>query len=292
LWLVAALPVRRAVFDWSSFRESVAFSRPLYANSLLGFAFQRLDTLLVALLLPAPGVVAVYEIAKRFPLILSRGLGAALVPFLPNMSELVAEGADEKVARFLERTVVLAAFIGYSGALAAVVIQEPLVLLLSSETYLEAAKVIGLLMTGVCLVVQAGIMGQTLIAVGKPVYVTAASAGAAVVSIAANLALIPVFGVVGAGMAALIAALFTNAVHTGFVIREGVRLRLSAYLKPQLAMAMAAAVLWLGGGAMPWRLAALGLFVALSFALRVVTFREIGDLLSSLLSRKRDDHRD
>lgn len=287
IWLIAALPAGRACcLDGRRYAASVRFSGPLYANNLLNFGFQRFDTFLVAVLLTSPGVVTVYEIAKRFPVILSRGLGAALVPFLPTMSKLLAEGDRQGAARFLGRTVVLTAFLGYLGVLAMVVLQEPLVILLSNRDYLEAASVMGLLMTAICVAVQAGLMGQTLIALGKPVYVTASNIAMALLSIGANLILIPRYGVVGAGMAALAAAILSNALQTACVRWQGLPVNLLNYAKPQVLMGMSAAVILLGGGAVAWRAAALMLFVVLGFVTRTITLRDISIFAGSLLPRR------
>ncbi len=285
-WLLAALPEGRGLrADWGLFRDSVRFSRPLYVNNLLNFAFQRFDTMLVALLLGGAQIVAIYEIAKRFPIILSRALNAALVPFLPNVSSLLADGRRGEAARLLDRTLALTAFLGYLGVLTVVLLQEPLIVLLSNRDYLEGARVVGLLTAAICVAVQTGLLGQTLIALGRPVYVTLSNVLTAVISVAANCLLIPLLGVTGAGVAALLAALAGGALHIVFLRRQAMPLNLLACAKPQLIMAAACGCIVLPGGALPARLGAWVLFLALSLLFGVVRPRELWQMGAAILRR-------
>ncbi|MBI2434644.1 MAG: oligosaccharide flippase family protein, partial [Candidatus Hydrogenedentes bacterium] len=159
-WLYALLPEKRVPhLSITQYRSAVAFSWPLHANSLLTFVYQRFDTMLVTAMLGI-SAAAVYDMAKRIPALLSRVLGAFLVPFLPNVAELLAQEDRERARRLLNRALILTSCLGYLVTLATVVVQEPLLLLLFNKDYLAAAPVLGLLLTATCLGVQAGIMGQ------------------------------------------------------------------------------------------------------------------------------------
>ena len=222
----------------------------------LTFLFQRFDTVLVVLITRNVEAVAVYEIAKRLATMLSRVLGAMLVPYLPSVSDLIARRDAEGAARLLRVAGAAATFFGYLGVLAAVTVQEPLIVALFNADYLGATVVLGLLMTVTCIAVQTGLMGQTLIALGRPGIVTLVNIATAALSVGANLILLPRMGIQGAAVAALIAGAVSNAAQTFFVRRAGLRVSIPRHLAPHLFMAVAAGIILLGGGAFPWRIAA------------------------------------
>ncbi len=287
-WLLAALP-RGARWhpDFALARECVRFSMPLYVNSLLTFVFQRFDTMFLLLVLQSPAAVALYEMAKRLPVLVSRFLGALAVPFLPTISEMIARNERGEAARFLTHTSSILAFFGYLTALMTILVQEPLLILLFNRDYLAATSVLGLLMAAIAVAVQAGLMGQTLIALGKPGLVTAINVATAAFSIAANLVLLPLLGITGAGLAALCAAAFSCAAQTACVRRRGLGVQTRHLLKPHGIMLAAGLLLWAGQGGIPWRIAAVGLFVCGCLALRVVTVHDVRGLIRALLPARR-----
>ncbi|MCC6696962.1 MAG: oligosaccharide flippase family protein [Candidatus Hydrogenedentes bacterium] len=259
---------------WQSYARAVRFSIPLYINNVLGFAFQRADTVLVAMLLGSPTLVAYFEMAKRLPNLISRILTAMLVPYLPGLSNRLSDGDFAGASRLLNQTLSLMAFLGYSSVLAMVVIQRPLIVLLFSQRYLACLPVLWLLMTGACLAIQAGILGLSLVAAGHPGHVTRANIVTAAVSIILNCALIPRFGIIGAAWS-LVAVTAMSALLQGyFVNRCGLRLTATSTLVPHAAIAVCLAltqykeVFWI-------RASALLLFVVLCLAASVVTPRQL-----------------
>lgn len=237
--------------------RAIRFSAPLYANSLLNFVFQRVDTILLAVILADPVPVAIYEMAKRLPMVLSRTLGALLVPFLPAMAARVAAGDHAAAARLLDRALGLAAITGFAATFAAVLAREPIVLALFSADYLPATAVIGPLLGAMVVAVLTGLHGQTLIALGRPGQVTAINILTAAASLAINLALVPRWGLQGAAAAALAAATLGYALQAAAVRRAGIRVPAARAVYP-LAIAGACGLLLLATGApLPARAAAL-----------------------------------
>lgn len=208
--------------------RAARFSVPLYVNTLLNFLFQRIDTLLVTLLLGLHAA-AMYEIAKRFPQVLSRVLNALLLPWLPTITGVLA--SDDRLAtqRAIRDVLCAVTYLGYAGVLLSVPLAPLLVLLLASPAYLDAARLLPGLMTGIHFAVQAGVLGQALVAMGRPRAVTVGNMVQALCSLLGALWLLPVFGLaamelswcVGAGLSLLIQAL---AIH-----RSGLLLLLREY---------------------------------------------------------------
>ena len=103
----------------------------------------------------------------------------------------------------------------------------------------------------------------------------------AVISIAANLVLIPRYGLEGAAWAAVGAGAFSNAAQTFFVRRNGIPLSLVTYLKPHLLLAVAASVLFFGGTP-AYRVGALLIFIAGAFIVRLVTPKMLWNVVAHL----------
>ena len=273
----ASFMFRRA-FDWRTHRQALVFSWPLYANSLLTFAFTRLDTLFIYMLLgQAPA--AFFEItAKRLPAYFARLAVAGITPYLPAISALLAEGDMPGASRLLNRTSNVFILVGYLGLFGTLVVQEPLVRLLFPEAYLTALPALGLVMASTCLAIQAGIMGQTLIALGRPGLVTAVNVASASISILANFALIPWLGIIGAGWAAICGTLVANVAQTWLVHRQGMRLNARHYIQGHIFAVLCAFPCWLMDG-VSWRLIALGVYPVLFFLGGNITIREIWQAL-------------
>ncbi len=276
---------RRPRLDWPAYRDAITFSVPLYVNSLLNFAFMRLDTLFVAVLL-GPAAVAYYELgAKRLAGYGSRILQAALVPYLPNMSYMIAQGDRQQAARLLDRASNTTVFVCYLGIFAALVIQERLITVLFPIEYLNALPAFAPVLVATCLGLQAGIMGQSLIALGRPHIVTKINIVTALVATGANLCLIPRFGLAGVGWAAVIAMVFTNAAQTWAVHRSGLPLDLRRHLRAHGFTIISLGIMaW--GGTVPWRVLGLFLFGLLSIAGGTMPWKEIRSLLPGKALRK------
>lgn len=291
LLLCLALPVgRRPSRNWRMYAMSVWFSFPLYVNSMLNFFFQRLDTVVVTAMLGVQQM-AVYEIAKRFPMLLSRTLNALLVPFLPNISSLLARGRTRDAASLLNRALALTIFFGNVGVLAIILFQEFLIRLLFTTDYLPATEVLGLMLAGICLAVQAGILGHTLIALNKPFMVTVANAGMAVVSLGGSYFLLPYLGLAGAGVAWIGATVFCAGYQTFQVLRLGLRLDWQMYAKAQSFMLFSTLLLYYGNGSSFWRFVALAMYTTLCFTSRIVTMEQLARLANALLPAQRADLR-
>jgi len=234
LVLATALPrPAPATWDWHDFTRAARFSFPLYLNGLLSFAYQRADTAVLAALLGSTAV-PIYETAKRFPLLLSRGLVALLVPLLPNLAALVAQGDLPAAERLLRRAVVLMAVVGYAAVLLCHALAAPLVLLIASDEYLAATQVIGILMVSTTVMLQAGILGQALIALGRPAHITAINTLLALIGVGLTVLLAPTWGLVGAAIASVAAIAVSFLLQAISVHRAGLRCGLGWLLAPQL----------------------------------------------------------
>ncbi len=274
--MLAALPRQTwASTERESLADSFRVALPLYLNSLFTLIFQRLDTLIVGVLCPM-GTAGVFEVAaKRVPLYASGLLNAGLAPFLPGISERIARGELEAASRMLQRTYALFAFMAWAGLLFTLVVQRPLLLLISAERYLEGLPALGPVMAATLLMLLAGLMGQSLVALGKPHLVTWTNLGIALMSLAMNALLIPRLGMMGAAAAALLAAIASILVQTQLARQNGLVFPWLLWFKPHALLLVCLALLGVTGRSPQAHAAALLLFVALAFLFRLVYWEEL-----------------
>jgi len=226
--------------DPAAAKLALRFAAPLYVNNLMNFIYQRVDTLLIAAWLGL-GAAAIFEMAKRLPNLLSRLLRAALVPYLPALSELLRDGKSAGASALVWRASGVAAFSGYAVTLAALALGEPLLAALFTEDYRAGAVALGLLLAATTLAVQAGILGQALIALDRPRQVMNINLGLAALSLLFNVILVPRFGMAGAGWSAVLAAAFSLILQGRAVVRAGIPRGPRRHLLVHLYFVLAAA---------------------------------------------------
>lgn len=275
--LLARIAPRPMHWDLPLVKQQVHFSAPLYANTLLGFAYQRLDTIIVVYFLGV-GSAAVFEMAKRIPGVVGRFLGAGLVPYLPSIAGLLRDSGRDGAGQLLQRASAYTAFIGYLATLVMVAIQAPLLTALFTADYQDAAPAVGPLLIAACLATQAGLMGQALIALDRPVLVMYINIGLAVIGIGLNLLLIPRFGLAGAGWSAVVAAWFSYRLQRAAVAKVGLPLTRKRAIWIQIFFALAYALAWSMDTTL-WSLFAAALYVATCIAVGAVSLNDLRALL-------------
>lgn len=285
--LYAALPApRRPAWNPARALRDLRAAFPLYLNTVFTLVFQRLDTLLVGFWAP-PGAAGIFEVtAKRIPFYATGLLNASLAPFLPMVSARIAQGDLEGAASMLRRTYALYAFIGYSGLFLTLVVQRPLILLIANERFLEGLPALGIVMAAMILQLLAGLMGQSLIALGRASAITVINGAAALLGLGLNAALIPIAGMTGAAYAALGAAILSLLLQSYCTRSSGLKFSWLEWVRPHTLVLVCVLVIFAGGGSLVLRVAALGLFVALAFASRLISLGEIQWLVARLRGRE------
>jgi len=258
----------------ADFTGAVRFSLPIHVNNLLSFAYQRADSLLVTAFAGLEAL-ALYETAKRFPLLLSRGIGSLLVPYLPLISEMTANGETAKARELFNHVLQLVVVMTYGFVLVSAVFREPLIVLLTNEGYAGAAPVMVVLLAAMALTIQCGIAGQALIAVGRTLPITLANIGLIIISLCGNLALLPHFGIHGAAWAAVAAIAFSHGVQLAVVHRSGLAVAWRPYAVAQATFWAALALMFLAGDETLWRLAVLVLYGAATLLSGVLPWRAL-----------------
>ena len=267
---------------WRDYLKQVRFSFPLYLNQLMTFFNQRFDTMLVSALAGVTSA-AIYEMMKKLPVLVNRVMNALLVPYLPHISQLLSVSDHAGAARVLHHAVGLSAFFGYGAVLLLTALQRPLILLLFNADYLADAAILGLLLTAASLALQSGLMAKMLIALGRNVPVPFVNMSTMLLTVGADIILIPYFGMVGAAAAVMAASGAGFFLLAAFTHRAGIPVKLWHCVKPMLFLLLSAAPLYYGSLGIVGRLLAPCLFVMLCLVFSVVTPRQLIAITSSIM---------
>jgi O-antigen/teichoic acid export membrane protein len=283
LFAFISIPTKKVFeFHFDLLKKVLLFGLPLYLNGMLTFVFQRIDTMIVGVLL-GPAGVAYYEIARTIPEKLREVYVAFRSVFFPIVSGLFLQGSTIKASRVINTVTRLIAFVVSIGALISLLFGRELVTLLFSEEYLPSVPAFVLLMTALSISLVSTTLGFSLVASGdsnKPVFINIAHTAITLIS---NLLLIPALGLVGAGLATLVSMIPSNLLNVYFLSRRDVKIRVLDYYKPVLLFGACAAIFYtLNPTMLLWKVVILGGFLLASFGVSIFTIDDIEAVMPEL----------
>jgi O-antigen/teichoic acid export membrane protein len=230
---VLALPGRGAPeFARRVMQRILGFGLPLYLNSLLSFTFNKVDVMMIGNMADVESVAGV-EVAGRIPANLKAVLSSSFMSvFFPHMSELLVNQQTEKARRFLEMSLRVVAFVIMFVALCVAMLQDEIVLLIFSESYLSVGPAFTIFMMALAIGMSGTLMGTTLVAAGHPGAPAKINLVAVSANIIGNLILIPRMGFTGAALATLLMTILSLPVNHWFLSRKLFHVRGAQFLVP------------------------------------------------------------
>ena len=235
-----AMPVRKRLeLDFTVLRRMIVFGLPLQVNYILTFAFLRMDTLIIATLL-GPAQIAYYEIARKIPEHIVMVYDAFRTVYYPFIARFYAQGDRVNVARMINQSIRWLSLLAVLGALITLVFASDIITLLFTDRYLPSAGAFALLMVALHLLLVDYTLGYSLVAIGdsdKPAIVNVVRA---VFGLAANLILIPAYGIEGAALASILGFAIVNPLNVYYLRRRALAVSIGVYLKPLLIFACCA----------------------------------------------------
>jgi O-antigen/teichoic acid export membrane protein len=285
------LAVRRWLkgrFSTPELRTMLAYGLPLIPSALSAWALALVDRIILSRL-GSLSEVGEYAVANRLALLLLIGMTAflfALSPFL--LSTYSEDPEQEKAAR--GRTLTYLTFILAFAGLALTLFAKEIIEVVA-PSFDDAYLAVGPLALGAALYGISTLLTTGLAIVRKTVHLSALAIGAAVLNVILNFALIPPFGIVGAGLAT--AAGYGALALSYYWLAQ--RLYSTPY-EPRKVVTMLAAASLLGllglvpfepiGVSVAVKLAALAAFVGVSWLTRAMTgteFRELRRFATGML---------
>jgi O-antigen/teichoic acid export membrane protein len=277
------LAVRRWLagrFSTPELRRMLVYGLPLVPAALSAWALALVDRIILSRL-GSLAEVGEYAVANRLAQLLLIGMTAFLFALSPFLLSTYSEDPEQEKAargRTLTYLTFILALVGLTMTLFAKEIFEVV-----APKFDDAYLTVGPLSLGTVLYGIATVLTTGLAIVRKTVHLAGLAVGAAVLNIALNFALIPPFGIVGAGVA--------TAVGYGALVLSYYWLTQRLYptpYEPRKVLTMLAAATLLGLlGLVPFgpvgvgvlvKLAAVAAFVAVSWLTRAMTGTEYREL--------------
>jgi O-antigen/teichoic acid export membrane protein len=245
VYMFVVIPVKKyLLFEFTLVRDIIKFGFPLQLNDMLSFFYSRIDTFMIAAMLPAADI-AYFAVARKIPESLSALFDSFNTVFFPWFSRLYSTNEHENAELLLRNALRLATFISLCLAGMVLLFGKDIMNLLFSSKYIVAAPVFFILMVALALNSIGSLLGRSLVAVGevdKPAKINLVHAG---IGLFLNWLLIPVLGIVGAGITEVAGPTVTNPLNYIFLTRKFPMRVLSAYLKPLVIFAGWAVLIYL-----------------------------------------------
>ncbi|MDX6549311.1 MAG: hypothetical protein QOG33_2861 [Gaiellales bacterium] len=178
----------------------IRFTGYQWGAALAGVGLLWADTLLLGLWRP-PSDVAVYSIATRTVLVGMMFILPIGIAFQPVIARLYATGDREQLRTMYRFATKWSTLAGAPPLIFLAFFATPVIALLYPDAYTRGAWPMALLAIGQTVNAATGPCGHMVTMVGRSDLVLGNSLAALVINIALNLALIPPYGLVGAGLA-------------------------------------------------------------------------------------------
>ena len=217
-------------FDTSILKEMLVFGFPLQLQYIFGFAYSKLDTIIVGALLGTKGV-AYYDVARKIPESLMQMYSVFISVYFPISANLYASDQKEKTEKVLNSSTRILSFLTIFATLISILFGKDIIVLLFSESYLNSYIGFVLLMIGMTLDVLENTFGYSLVAIGesdKPLVVNIIRA---IVSLIGNLVLLPIMGFVGAAIVNVISNVVATPLDALFLWRKKIKPTFTDYIK-------------------------------------------------------------
>ncbi len=218
-WRLDRLELRLRFESWHELRVLLTFSSWVFVANAAVLLILRMDPVIIKAYLPL-SAVAVYAIAARiaeYALLLNKQFSNALMPLV---SQAHARGSEDTVRNVLTNGTRYLLALALPMLVLTAFHAEKFLLLWLGEEFLGAAPIVQLLAAAVaCMAVQlnaSNVLGMT----GRHRFVSMSMGASALLNLTLTVLLLPRYGLVGAAIATLTAALI---VDVGVILPAGCR---------------------------------------------------------------------
>jgi O-antigen/teichoic acid export membrane protein len=272
LYQYLALPITRSVqLARAPLSELLRFGAPLQMAGCLWFVFTRIQTFILGAF-GGPSAVALFAVASRIPEALQQVAESYMAVYFPKMTALLASGRHKQASKMFETSLRMISFGAAVLALGCVLLSDEITELIFSARYAASAPAFAVLMIGLHMVLVVNLMGYTLTSAGHPRRSLTVDVIRTSVVLATSLALVPVFGFLGAAYARLISSYSGTPAVVWLLSRDGPSLRTGVWFKSTAILLVCSGLGALTQPAGP--LAKVGvaiIFIALSARLGVIS---------------------
>lgn len=279
IWTALAYRAIRFEHKWEFkvplLKEMLTFGFPLQLQYIFGFAFSKLDTLIIGSFLGTSSV-ALYDIARKIPDSLEQLYSVFISIYFPISANVYATEEKEKTEDILNNSIRLLSVFSIFATLVTIFFGRDIIILLFSTEYLPIYWTLVLLLIGLSLTMIESTLGYSLVAIGesdKPLYISIVRA---VVSVFGNLLILPILGYTGAAVVYILGNLVAIPLNVSFIRKKNITPNFLNFLKLILLLGM----LFLGflaWGQAPFltRSFIVLLYIPLSFLFSIITLQDL-----------------
>lgn len=222
----------------------LSFSAPLIISATMAFVLTDLDTFMLGYF-SSTRDVGVYNVVYPLAQLLTTGLSAFAFLFMPIISELDAEGADDQMHRIYQ-TITKWIFMGTLPVFLVIALfPEMTIQITFGREYTEGGVALTLLSIAYFTHAVAGPNANTLTSIGRTRLIMWDNLAIGILNAILNLALIPEYGYLGAGVATAISYATLNLLYSAQLYREtGIHPFTTALAYPGLVAAILVAFIY------------------------------------------------
>jgi O-antigen/teichoic acid export membrane protein len=280
--------VRRSLagrFSGPQLRRMLAYGLPLVPATLAAWALALVDRIILSRL-GSLAQVGQYAIANRLAGLLLIALTAFIFALTPFLLATYSENPEQEKAARARALTYLTFVLSLFGLALTLFAKE--IIDVAAPKFGEAYKTVGPLMLGAIGYGLTSLLTVGLSITRKTIHMAALALGAAAINVGLNFALIPPFGIVGAGVATAVGYAFMTITY--YVVSQRVYPTPFEPEKIATTLVLASALGGLGVAplgpeaiAIPVKLAALAAFIAGVWLARAVTPAEFSELRKFVL---------
>jgi len=202
-----------------TFAEVFQFSWPLALESMLLVGMANADILLLGYFLH-PKSVGFYKAAVPLSKVSMLLLSSTVFLFTPIATNYYEDNKYSELNEFYTRVTKWVVYGTVPVVVSVALFSEPIVLRLYMNEYLPAAPVLSILVAGTFFRVLVGPNGAMIKSINRPKVDLFASSSSFIINILLNLALIPVFGLIGAATATILGYIVYNIIEIYVIYSE------------------------------------------------------------------------
>ncbi len=237
-----ALPTeKRFQFARAPLLQLLRFGAPLQVAGCLWFVFVRIQTFVLSAF-GGPGALAMFAVASRIPEALQQVAESYMAVYFPKMTALLTGGSYAQASKMFETSLRLVSFGAALLTLACVLLSNEITETIFSARYAASAPAFAVLMIGLHMVLVVNLMGYTLTAAGHPRRSLAVDAIRTGVVLAMSLALVPLFGFLGAAYGRLLSSYSGTPAVVWLLSRDRPPLRTNVWFKSTAILLVCAAL--------------------------------------------------
>lgn len=207
---------QRLSFSWRLGREMLSRSKYYIIPGVMVMIFQHTDRVMIKLMM-GETETGFYSAAITCTGISSFVFSAVIDSMRPMILEAKAQNRELYEKRMMQLYCMVSS-ISLAQGIVITVFSKPLVHLLYGAEYAPAASILAVAIWQVAFSYYGSVRNVWILAEGKQKYLLAINVSGAMANVLLNLALIPLWGGVGAAVASLVTQFFTNVI-IGFIFK-------------------------------------------------------------------------